>query len=227
VKVFSGADLANPAVGALTPTADFDGIQDPNAGGAVVAVGDVNADRVPDLVAGAGAGPRVAVWDGTSLRAGQTPSRLVNDFYAPLTGGVNVAVGDMNGDRYAEVLASNRAGHPMPGNNRLKAIDGQSLVQSGSSRLVVQFETRNVGSPSVGVGDPNSRGELRVAVKRLDFDLRADLLLSHSDSPRVTTILGKDITSSNPGAASLSGTWFNALDPVVYQAEFTSGLWVG
>ena len=82
VRVFSGADLIDPFVWAPTAVAAFDGIGDPNGGGAVLAAGDVSGDRVPDLVAGAGAGPRVAVWDGTSLRAGQTPRRLVGDFFA-------------------------------------------------------------------------------------------------------------------------------------------------
>ncbi|MDB5312253.1 MAG: Calx-beta domain protein, partial [Gemmataceae bacterium] len=91
--------------GGLTLRANFFGIDDPNfRGGARAAAGDVNRDGTPDLMvaAGFGGGPRIAVFNGTTLFT--TPTRLVNDFFAfpgpdatTLRNGTFVAAGDVNG----------------------------------------------------------------------------------------------------------------------------------
>src|SRR5205085_7608413 len=117
VMIYSGADVANPKA-TLAAKADFDGIADPAfTGGCHAAVGNLNPDGIPDLVVGAGptGGPRVAGFDGASIRAhwGATkpPAKLFNDFFAgdPTNrDGVHVAVGDLDGDGYGEVLAGSR-----------------------------------------------------------------------------------------------------------------------
>lgn len=68
-----------------------------------VAAGDLNADGTADLIvsAGAGGGPRVAVFDGTTIGSGKVPMRLVADFFAyesTLRNGAVVSVGDFNAD---------------------------------------------------------------------------------------------------------------------------------
>src|SRR4029079_17897977 len=139
--------------------ADFFGIEDPNfRGGARAAVGDVNGDGTPDLVVAAGfqGGPRVAVFDGKSLRPGQAPVKLFNDFFAfeqTLRNGVFVACGDLDGDGKAEVIAGGGPG----GGPRVTAFSGKGLVTSGGATLtpVANFFG----------GDPNSRDGIRVAVK--------------------------------------------------------------
>ena len=72
-----------------------------------VVLGDVNGDGVPDIVVGAGygGGPEVKVYDGAAIALGGASAQTAIDTplkkfyaYAPnFTGGVNVAVGNING----------------------------------------------------------------------------------------------------------------------------------
>src|SRR5207248_4971401 len=122
VRVFDGANR-------FAQVADFFGIDDPNfRGGARAAVGDINGDGNGDLVVAAGfqGGPRVAAFDGKSIRVGQAPRKLFNDFFAfeqSLRNGVYVTVGDINGDGFAELIAG---GGPS-GGPRVTAFSGKAL----------------------------------------------------------------------------------------------------
>ena len=165
------------AGGLPQPMADFFGIADPAfRGGARAAVGDVNADGTPDLVVGAGfgGGPRVALFDGRSVRAGAAdPTRLTGDFLAfpgadaaRLRDGVYVAAGDLTGDGYAEVVVGGGPG----GAPRVLVLDGPLLLAGGADTA----GAAPVANFFAG-GDSLSRGGARVAVRDLDGDNRADL----------------------------------------------------
>jgi cyclophilin family peptidyl-prolyl cis-trans isomerase len=101
VRIFSGATFAQ-----LT---EFTGIEDSKfSGGVSVAAGDVNGDGTADVIVGAGTGggPRVAIFDGTSLRSGTTPVKTIGDFFglsSALRGGINVAAGDLDEDGRADI----------------------------------------------------------------------------------------------------------------------------
>jgi len=73
-------------------------------GGVFVAAGDFNGDGVPDIVTGAGAGggPQVTVFDGSTFK------QLTSFFALPsaFTGGVSVGAGDVNGDGKADIAAA-------------------------------------------------------------------------------------------------------------------------
>ena len=160
VRVFAGG---NP--GAVA--ADFWGIEDMNfRGGVRLAVGDVNADGRDDLVAaaGLGGGPRVAVYDGRTVAAG-LPQRVVWDFYAftpNFAGGTYVAVGDLNGDGYGDVIAGAGEG----GGPHVRAFSGRSLTRGVATDVVANFFA----------GDPNARRGVRVAAADTDGDGRAELI---------------------------------------------------
>src|SRR5207248_3424927 len=152
--------------------------------------GDVNGDGIGDLVVAAGfqGGPRVATFDGTSLGSG-SPRRLFNDFFAfeqTLRNGVFVAVGDIDGDGMADIVAGGGPG----GGPRVTAFSARDLIASGGG---TQTPLANFFG-----GDPDNRGGVRVAVKDLDGDNRADLVVGAGSGAgsRVTAYPGKAIASA-------------------------------
>lgn len=152
VDVYSGAGFAK--------VASFFGIADPNfRGGARTAVGDVNNDKRADLAvaAGFGGGPRVAVFNGTTVTTG-TPAVLFSDFFAfeqTLRNGVFIAIGDINDDGFAEVVAGGGPG----GGPRITAFSGKSLLTNQYVPLANFF-----------AGNDSNRGGIRVAARDLNSD---------------------------------------------------------
>jgi hypothetical protein len=187
VQVVSGKDRS--------VMADFFGIEDVTfRGGARAAVGDVNGDGVPDLIvaAGFGGGPRVALFDGSDLRPGSTPRKLVGDFFVfenTLRNGVFVGAGDLNGNGRADPVFGGGPG----GGPRVLAIDGADLAATGATNPLANFFA----------GDVNNRGGVRVATHYLDDDGRADLVvgLGPAGEPQVRTFLGRDLDQFSPPAA--------------------------
>jgi hypothetical protein len=153
--------------GTFTQVASFFGIEDQNfRGGARVSVADVNRDGVPDLIvaAGFGGGPRVAVYNGTSILSGIT--RLFNDFFVfeqTLRNGVYVTGGDLNGDGFADLVFGGGPG----GGPRVLALSGVNLIggQGAGSTVLANFFA----------GDDRNRGGVRVVAKDTDGDGRAEI----------------------------------------------------
>jgi hypothetical protein len=177
VQVLRGGDFA--------VTADFYGIGDPDfRGGARAAVGDLNADGRADVLVSAGfqGGPRVAGYDGATLAAG--PRKLFADFFLfepDLRNGAYVAVGDLDGDGFGDVIGG---GGP-DGGPRVVAVGGKALVQSGQLAPLANFFT----------ADPANRSGVRVAAKDLDGDGRTDVLTGAGagTGSRVAAYAGKAI----------------------------------
>jgi hypothetical protein len=170
----------------LVPIADFFALDPDFRGGLRVALGDVSGDGRADLgvTAGDGGGPRVATYAGRSLLGGATPTRLWNDFFGldPESRlGAYVAVGDLDGDGFGEVIVGSDAG----GGPRVAVYDGRSLVESGTPVLVANFFS----------GPDSDRGGVRVAARDVDGDGSVEVLTgSGPGSPtRVRIYEGLDV----------------------------------
>jgi autotransporter-associated beta strand protein len=167
---------------------------DPNfRGGARAALGDLNGDGFADLVvsAGFGGGPRIAVYDGKSLASGQQV-RLMPDFFLfepALRNGAYVAVGDVNGDGFADVIGGGGPG----GGPRVLVVSGQALLSTGAVAAM------NAPVANFFAGNVENRGGIRVAAKNLDGDDHADLVVGDGTGAgsRVTAYLGKDLAAGS------------------------------
>ncbi len=166
-------------------------------GGVRVAAGDVNGDRVPDVVcaAGLGGGPNVTVFDG---RTGQRLPGPIGSFFAydpGFTGGVYVAAGDVNSDGFADIICGADGG----GGPNVTVFSGRD-----GSRLMSFFAY-----------DSGFTGGVRVAAGDVNGDSFADLVCGAGPGggPNVTVYSGID------GARLLS---FFA-----YDSSFAAGIYVG
>ena len=166
--------------GDFQQVASFFGIDDPNfRGGARAAIGDVNADGFGDIAVAAGflGGPRVSVRDGKALLQQGVATTLFNDFFIfggadveNLRNGVFIAVGDVNGDGFADLIGGGGPG----GGPRVLAADGQSLVRNNSANPVNIFDFYVRGLTQ-------DRGGVRVAAKSLDGDSFADVIVGDGE----------------------------------------------
>src|SRR5262249_50610095 len=110
--------------------------------GANVAAGDVNGDGYADIVTGATAGnPDVRVYNGkdivTKTFKPEGASLLAQWFAYGLNFnvGVNVAVGDVNGDDYGDVITGASVGNPAVRVFSGKDLDSHTFNPTGASRI--------------------------------------------------------------------------------------------
>ena len=125
--------------------------EDSFRGGVHAALGDITGDGVPDLVVspGRGGGPRIRIIDGKS---GQT----LRDFfvYEPqFTGGIYVALGDVNGDGHDDIICGTGVG----GGPRVRILDGATLG-ADVIRDFFAYEGSFRGGVLVASGDTDGDG---------------------------------------------------------------------
>jgi uncharacterized protein YkwD len=141
--------------------------------GVHVAVGDVNGDGYDDLIvsAGAGGGPEVEVFDGKT-------GNLIRAFYAfdpRFTGGVNLAVGDVDGDGKADIIVGAGAG----GGPEVEAFSG------ADNHVIYAFYAY----------DPHFRGGVNVAAGDIEGKGYADIVTGAGagGGPAVEAFDGKSL----------------------------------
>jgi hypothetical protein len=172
----------------FTQIADFFGIDDPNfRGGARSNFADMTGDGRADLIvaAGFGGGPRIALYHGASLGSAGGP-KIVGDFFLfeeTLRNGTYVAGGDLDGDGFADLIAGGGPG----GGPRVYAISGKDLTQGTTPAVRANFFA----------GNPDDRTGVRVAVKDLDGDARADLVVGAGTGSRFRAYRGVNVTPTS------------------------------
>ncbi|WP_166820604.1 peptidylprolyl isomerase [Thalassoroseus pseudoceratinae] len=158
IRVFSGAD------GSLLN--EFSAFESEFTGGVRVAVGDVNGDGVPEIIAaaGEGGGPRVRVFNGLT---GQEIDSPVADFFAYDTnfrGGVFVTVSDVDADGFADIIT----GAGETGGPHVKIFSGRT---GGLINQFFAFEDAFRGGVRVSVSDVDGDGDGEiVAAAGIDSD---------------------------------------------------------
>lgn len=155
VRVFGGTTLA--------PLADFFAIEDANfRGGARPVLADFTGDNKADLVvsAGAGGGPRIAVYDGATLPS-QTPRKIINDFFGgnvPTSDGALIAAGHTNSDGIPDLVVSAGA--------TVIVFDGKELGRNSRAISTATFRPPTA----------DSRGGARIAMADVSGDGLDDIL---------------------------------------------------
>ncbi|QDU19299.1 FG-GAP-like repeat-containing protein [Urbifossiella limnaea] len=193
----------------FTQVANFFGIDDANfRGGARAAMGDVNGDGFAELVvsAGFGGGPRISIYDGAALAQG-TRLNVIGDFFLfeeALRNGAYVAVGDVNGDGFADLIGGAGPG----GGPRVLILDSVTMLQRGPEAAL--------SAPLFNgfLGDINNRGGVRVAAKNLNNDRLTDLLIGAGEG-------------GGSRAEAYSGDGFGLLQSIDLLPGYTGGVFVG
>ena len=117
-------------------------------GGVRVAVGDVNGDGTQDIITapGAGGGPHIKVYDGTT-------GNLMREFFAfapNFTGGLYVAAGDINNDGRDEIIIAAGPG----GGPHVRVFDSNANIVTERFVFTPSFR----GGVRVASGDTNNDG---------------------------------------------------------------------
>jgi hypothetical protein len=190
--------------------ADFTAYPVPYTGSVTAAVGDLNGDGYPDLIVGAASGnPHIKIYDGHAIATGtfnpgNPDASLVTQFFAYGTNyniGANVAVGDVNGDGYLDLITGTTAGNP-----HVKVFDGRAIATGTfdaahpDASLITSFFAYGLNY-NVGVN---------VAAGDIIGDGFADVVTGATvGNPHVKVFSGKDIATgtfdqNNPDASLLA-----------------------
>lgn len=128
-----------------------------------IAAGDINGDGFADVVVSIGGGiaPRVEIYSGQNF---ELLGRFNPFHHEDFTGNVNIAVGDVNGDNFDDIIISQGAG----GRGLVELYDGREfdrIIRTGEINTLsangVAHETEILASEFQPYG-PNFTGEIKV-----------------------------------------------------------------
>lgn len=183
--------------GQLTQITSFVPILSYAQSGIRVAMGDINHDGAAELVISAGAGwsPRVRIYDGAALATGHTV-QIVPGFLAyawTMWNGVNVAVGDVNGDGYDDLIVSQDAG----GTTKVRVWSGASITSNPTALVNALPPYQQFFANGL-----DSRDGIHLVVRDIDGDGRAEVITSPAGGTQSwLRVLGVSDTSVDPLAA--------------------------
>ncbi|MBL8758428.1 MAG: VCBS repeat-containing protein, partial [Phycisphaerae bacterium] len=148
IGVFDGATLEGLAIPDLEPV--LGGF----TGGVFVAAGDLDGDGRAEIVVGTDAGMpgRVVVFDGMT----GTPRRSFQPYDRGFTGGVRVAVGDVNGDGISDIVTGAGVG----GGPHVKVFNGQT--DGPALQEFFAFSATFQGGVHVAAGDLDGDGRAEI-----------------------------------------------------------------
>jgi len=207
-----------------------------------LAFGDVNGDGTPDLIIanGPGTAPLITVLNGNRLNADELGNLLRLDqaaleaatnptltaanpavltqffaYEASFFGGINVAVGDFDGDGRAEIVT----GADVGGGGRVRRF----VLQDAQGRYPLEA----VSKDDFFAYEESYRGGVRVAVGDINNDGVVDLILGAGTEggPRVRVLSGKAHQQAGPWGNN-GQNWSLLADFFAYDEGFRGGIFV-
>ena len=137
--------VIDPATGSVRT--QFDAFPGGYRGGVQAVLGDLDGNGLPEIIVAPGKGV-VGVVKVFTLGGEELPAYQITPFGPQWTGGVNLAVGDIDGDRLADIVVSRASG-----DGEVRVFRTAAAATPGQFATIRPFSTNFVGGSTVAVGD--------------------------------------------------------------------------
>jgi len=137
--------VIDPATGSVRT--QFDAFPGGYRGGVQAVLGDLDGNGLPEIIVAPGKGV-VGVVKVFTLGGEELPAYQITPFGSQWTGGVNLAVGDIDGDRLADIVVSRASG-----DGEVRVFRTAAATTPGQFATIRPFAANFVGGSTVAVGD--------------------------------------------------------------------------